>query len=142
MARVPFDLGRPAFVTLDQHGVTTCRAWNGGGIIQRHTRYDVLRRTRIREDLDVRPSAPADSCSHERERSTHQLQKAASVNRRPNRCTVLLKYIFEPRKLALIGLSENPKCRGVGQGVGQVVEAAPSGLRSFCDGVAVLRWHP
>src|SRR5262245_58081251 len=138
MARVPLDLGRPTFVTLDQHGVTTFRAWNTGRIVQRHTRYDVLRRTRIREDLEVRPPAAADSYSHERERSTHQLQKAASVNRRPDGCTVFIKYVFEPRKLALTCFGKHPKFRGVSQ----LVEAAPSRLRSIWGGVGVHRWHP
>src|ERR1043166_6778685 len=103
MARVAFDLGRSALVTLDQHRIGTSRPGDTGRVVERHAGSDVLWRTRIRQNPHVRPAAAAYSRqAHQGERRAHEFQETPAIDRRSLGLASILEDVLESRKFTIV----------------------------------------
>ncbi len=80
MERVPLDLGRPAFVALDEHAHAAAGARHRGGVEQRPPRHDLLGLTHVRNDQFGRLPG-ARRRAGERQRGAHQLEELPAGDR-------------------------------------------------------------
>ena len=79
MLRIAFNFGRPPHLAFDQDSLRKAVAQQDRGEISRQAVHLAQRRMHIGNDLALRRVTVADSCQGER--SCHELQEAAAIER-------------------------------------------------------------